>query len=87
MKEVFKGMENMVQQNAIVLKSCEIERKNILITNENLIARCIAQDVYYTATDSALSASQFHDLSIAFNVAKNRVIELEAKNLKLHEKI
>ncbi|GJU89312.1 reverse transcriptase domain-containing protein [Tanacetum coccineum] len=57
MKAVFENMEAEVDQNAIDKKCREIEHKNILITNENLIANCIAQDVFYTVTDSALSAS------------------------------
>ncbi|GKB04013.1 retrovirus-related pol polyprotein from transposon TNT 1-94 [Tanacetum coccineum] len=87
MKAVFKNMEAEVDQNAIDKKCREIERKNLLITNENLIAKCIAQDVFYTVTDSALSASRFHDLSTAYNVAMTRVVELESENSKLLDKI
>ncbi|GKC04844.1 retrovirus-related pol polyprotein from transposon TNT 1-94 [Tanacetum coccineum] len=87
MKEIFKSLEAEVDQNAIDLRSGKIERKNLLITNENLIAKCIAQDVFYTVTDSALTASQFHELSIAYNVAKTRAVEFEAENLNLHKKI
>nr|GEU30760.1 hypothetical protein [Tanacetum cinerariifolium] len=87
MKEIFKSMEAEVDQNTIDLKSGEIERKNLLITNDNLIAKCIAQDVFYTVTNSALTASQFHKLSIAYNVAKTRAVELEAEILNLHKKI
>ncbi|GKE01019.1 hypothetical protein Tco_1389002, partial [Tanacetum coccineum] len=86
-KAVFENMEAEVDQNAIDKKCREIERKNLLITNENLIANCIAQDVLYTVTDSALSASQFHDLSTAYNVAMTRVVDLESKNSKLLDKI
>ncbi|GJX01931.1 hypothetical protein Tco_0185844 [Tanacetum coccineum] len=87
MKAVFENMEAGVDQNAINKKCGEIERKNILITNENLIANCIAQDVFYTVTDSTLSASRFHDLSTAYNVAMNHVVELEYENSKLLYKI
>ncbi|GJS45240.1 retrovirus-related pol polyprotein from transposon TNT 1-94 [Tanacetum coccineum] len=87
MKAVFEEMEAEVDQNAIDKKYGEIERKNLLITNENLIANCIAQDVFYTVTDSALSASRFHDLSTAYNVAMNRVVELESENSRLLRKI
>ncbi|GKE14507.1 hypothetical protein Tco_1422084 [Tanacetum coccineum] len=87
MKAVFENMEAEVDQNAIDKKCGEIERKNLLITNENLIANCIAQDVFYTVTDSALSASRFHDLSTAYNVAMTRVVELESENSKLLDKI
>ncbi|GJX97926.1 hypothetical protein Tco_0354945 [Tanacetum coccineum] len=68
MKSVFENLEAEVDQNEIDLKSGEIEQKNLLITNENLIANSIAQDVFYTVTNSALTASRFHDLSIAYNV-------------------
>ncbi|GJY35278.1 integrase, catalytic region, zinc finger, CCHC-type containing protein [Tanacetum coccineum] len=52
MKVVFEKLEDEVDQNAIALKSGEIEQKNLLITNETLIAHCIAHDVFYTVTDS-----------------------------------
>ncbi|GKB83612.1 hypothetical protein Tco_0950507 [Tanacetum coccineum] len=87
MKVVFENLEAEVDQNAIALKSGEIEWKNLHITNETLIANCIAQDVLYTATDSVMNASRFHKLSTAYNVVINRVIDLEAENSKLLEKI
>ncbi|GJZ28696.1 retrovirus-related pol polyprotein from transposon TNT 1-94 [Tanacetum coccineum] len=46
-----------------------------------------AEDVFYTVTDSALSASRFHDLSTAYNVAMNHVVELESENSRLLRKI
>ncbi|GJR55470.1 ribonuclease H-like domain-containing protein [Tanacetum coccineum] len=83
----FEEMEAEVDQNAIDQKYEEIERKNLLITNENLIANCIAQDVFYTVTDSTLSASRFNDLSTAYNAAMNRVVDLESENSRLLGKI
>ena len=56
MKEVFKIEENKGKQIAKDLQHSEIARKDILIMNDNLIAKFIAQDVFYTATDSALPA-------------------------------
>nr|GEU40360.1 integrase, catalytic region, zinc finger, CCHC-type, peptidase aspartic, catalytic [Tanacetum cinerariifolium] len=44
MKAVFENMKAEVDQNAIDKKCDEIERKNLLITNKNLIANCIAQE-------------------------------------------
>lgn len=87
MKKVFKDVENEAKQLAIDLKYSEIDRKNTRIMNENLIANCIAQDVFYTVTDSALSAKQSHEISVTLNVFQNRVIELEGENLRLHTKI
>lgn len=79
MKKIFKDVENEGKQLAIDLKCSEIDRKNILIMNENLIANCIALDVFYTVTDSALSARKFHEMSVTLNVFQNRVIELEGR--------
>ncbi|GJW37303.1 retrovirus-related pol polyprotein from transposon TNT 1-94, partial [Tanacetum coccineum] len=84
---LFENLEAEVDQNAIAIKSGKIERKNLLITNETLIANCIAQDVFYTVIDSVMNASRFHELSTAYNVAMNRAIDLEAENSKLLEKI
>ncbi|GJU30867.1 hypothetical protein Tco_1174456 [Tanacetum coccineum] len=86
MKAVFENMEAEVDQNVIDKKCREIKHKNLLITNENLIANYIAHDVFYTVTDYALTASRFHDLSNAYNVAMTHVVELEAENSKLLEK-
>ncbi|GKD18395.1 retrovirus-related pol polyprotein from transposon TNT 1-94 [Tanacetum coccineum] len=71
MKVVFENME-AEDQYAVDKKCREIERKNLLITNENLIANCIAQDVFYTVTDSTLSADLLSDLSTAI-CALNRI--------------
>nr|GFA10449.1 integrase, catalytic region, zinc finger, CCHC-type, peptidase aspartic, catalytic [Tanacetum cinerariifolium] len=76
-----------VDQNAIDKKCDKIERKNLLITNENLIANCLARDVFYTVINSTLTAYRFHDLSATYNVPKTRAVELEAENFKLNEKI
>ncbi|GJQ91038.1 hypothetical protein Tco_0002177 [Tanacetum coccineum] len=43
MKAVFENLEVEVDQNETDLRSGEIERKNLLITNENLVAECFAQ--------------------------------------------
>jgi hypothetical protein len=67
MKEVFKNVENKTKQIAIDLQHSELARKNILIMNDNLIVKCITQDVFYISTDSSLNACQFHEMSITFN--------------------
>nr|GFA08476.1 retrovirus-related Pol polyprotein from transposon TNT 1-94 [Tanacetum cinerariifolium] len=86
MKEIFKSMEAEVDQNVIDLRSGEIERENLLIINENLIAKCIAQDVFYIVTYSTLTTSQFHELSTAYNVAQTRA-PLKSQNFQLHDTI
>ncbi|GJS27832.1 hypothetical protein Tco_0488452 [Tanacetum coccineum] len=86
-KTVFENLEVEVDQNEIDLKSGEIERKNLLITNENLIAECLSKYVFYTATDSVLNVSRFSDMHDAFTIAQKRIADLESKNFNLRNKI
>nr|GFC99357.1 integrase, catalytic region, zinc finger, CCHC-type, peptidase aspartic, catalytic [Tanacetum cinerariifolium] len=45
MKDVFEELEAEVAQNVIDTKHDEIERKNLLIGNDNLIAECLSKEV------------------------------------------
>ncbi|GJW19413.1 hypothetical protein Tco_0026849 [Tanacetum coccineum] len=87
MKAVFENMEAEVDQNAVDKKCKEIERKNLLITNENLIVECLSKDVFYTATDSVLNLSRFSDMHDVFTIAQKRIADLESKNFNLRSKI
>ncbi|GKC16655.1 hypothetical protein Tco_1013437 [Tanacetum coccineum] len=87
MKAVFENLEAEVDQNEIDLKSGEIERKNLLITNENLIDECLSKDVFYTATDFALNVSRFSDMHDAFTIAQKRIADIESENFNLRNKI
>ncbi|GKC62681.1 retrovirus-related pol polyprotein from transposon TNT 1-94 [Tanacetum coccineum] len=84
---VFENLEAEVDQNEIDLKSGEIERKNLLITNDNLIAECLSKDVFYTATDSVLNVSRFSDMHDAFTIARKHIADLESENFNLRNKI
>ncbi|GJR06914.1 hypothetical protein Tco_0529898 [Tanacetum coccineum] len=77
--EQTKSLEARLDQNETDLQSGEIERKNLLITNENLVAECLSKDVFYTATDSVLNVSRFSDMHDAFTSAQ----KLEHFNLQL----
>ncbi|GKC38228.1 hypothetical protein Tco_1050612 [Tanacetum coccineum] len=87
MKAVFENLEAEVDQNEIDLKSGEIERKNLLITNENLIVECLSKDVFYTTTDSVLNVSRFSDMHDAFTIAQKHIADLESENFNLRNKI
>ncbi|GKD05720.1 hypothetical protein Tco_1180694, partial [Tanacetum coccineum] len=87
MKAVFENLEAGVDQNEIDLKSGEIERKNLLITNENLIVECLSKDMFYTATDSVLNVSRFSDMHDAFTIAQKCIADLESENFNLRNKI
>ncbi|GJX20398.1 hypothetical protein Tco_0223075 [Tanacetum coccineum] len=90
MKAVFENLEAEVDQNETDLRSGEIERKNLLITNENLVAECVSKDVFYTATDSVLNVSRFSDMHDAFTSAQkrrgNKIRELKEKISRLTKK-
>ncbi|GJW58482.1 retrovirus-related pol polyprotein from transposon TNT 1-94 [Tanacetum coccineum] len=61
-----------VDQNEIDLRSGEIEQKNLLITNENLVAECLFKDVFYTVTDFVLNVSRFSDIMLLSHGAQKR---------------
>ncbi|GKC35376.1 hypothetical protein Tco_1047760 [Tanacetum coccineum] len=87
MKEVFDQMEAEVDQHVFDKKCDEIKRKNLLIKNQNLIAKCLSKDVFYTATDYVLTVSRFSATHDAYNVAQKRIVELEGENFNLKQKI
>ncbi|GJW29210.1 retrovirus-related pol polyprotein from transposon TNT 1-94 [Tanacetum coccineum] len=87
MKIVFENMEAEVDQNTVDKKCGEIERRNLLIINENLIVECLSKDVFYTATDSVLYVSRFSDMHDAFTIAHKCIADLESENFNLRNKI
>ncbi|GJV48664.1 hypothetical protein Tco_1438876 [Tanacetum coccineum] len=80
MKEIFEELEAEVDQNVVNMKYDEIERKNILILNDNLIADCLSKEVFYIATNSELTVSRFTEMHDAHS-------ELKAELSKLNDKI
>nr|GEW04619.1 putative reverse transcriptase, RNA-dependent DNA polymerase [Tanacetum cinerariifolium] len=70
MKEVFDQIEAEVDQHVIGKKCDEIEQKNLLLENENLIAECLSTDMFYTATNYVLTVSRFSDMHDAYTSAQ-----------------
>ncbi|GKC23037.1 integrase, catalytic region, zinc finger, CCHC-type containing protein, partial [Tanacetum coccineum] len=87
MKEIFEELEAEVEQNVVNRKYDEIERKNLLIANDNLIADCLSKEVFHIATNSKLTVSRFTKMHDAHTVVQARCLELEAKLSKLHAKV
>ncbi|GJT22941.1 hypothetical protein Tco_0892878 [Tanacetum coccineum] len=87
MKEIFEELEAEVDQNVVNKKHDEIERKNLLIANDNLIADCLSKEVFYIATNSELTVSRFTKMHDAHTVVQARCLELEAELSKLHDKV
>ncbi|GJX77336.1 hypothetical protein Tco_0324147 [Tanacetum coccineum] len=78
MKDIFEELEAEVDQNVVNRKHDEIERKNLLIANDNLIADCLSKEVFYIATNSELTVSRFTKMHDANTVVQARCLELEA---------
>ncbi|GJV13170.1 hypothetical protein Tco_1354711 [Tanacetum coccineum] len=87
MKDIFEELEAEVDQNVVNRKHDEIERKNLLIANDNLIADFFSKEVFYVATNSKLNVSRFTEMHDAHTIVEARSLELEAELYKLHDKI
>ncbi|GJU51141.1 integrase, catalytic region, zinc finger, CCHC-type containing protein [Tanacetum coccineum] len=87
MKDIFEELETEVDQNVVNRKHDEIERKNLLIANDNLIADCLSKEVFYTATNYELTVSRFTEMHDAHAVVQVRCLELEAELPKLRDKV
>ncbi|GKB47806.1 hypothetical protein Tco_0898559 [Tanacetum coccineum] len=87
MKEIFEQMEAEVEQNVVDKQCADIERKNLLIENENLIANCFSNELLYSVMNVVNTASRFSELHVAYTVEHARVVELEAEISKLKYKI
>nr|GEU42333.1 hypothetical protein [Tanacetum cinerariifolium] len=83
-KDVFEELEAKVAQNAVDRKYDEIERKNILIVNDNLIAECLSKEVFYDATNSKLNVDRFTEMHVAKTIVEAHCLELEAELSNLH---
>ncbi|GJZ67980.1 hypothetical protein Tco_0631220 [Tanacetum coccineum] len=87
MKEIFEELEAEVDQNIVNRKHDEIEWKNILIANDNLIADCLYKEVFYIATNFELTVSGFTEMHVVHTVVQARCRELEAELSKLIDKV
>ncbi|GJS94932.1 hypothetical protein Tco_0801900 [Tanacetum coccineum] len=87
MKEIFKELEAEVDQHVVDRKHDEIERKNLLIANDNLIANCLFKHVFHVATNSELNVSSFTEMHDAHTSLKARCLELEVELFNLRDKI
>ncbi|GJS44613.1 retrovirus-related pol polyprotein from transposon TNT 1-94 [Tanacetum coccineum] len=87
MKEIFEELEVEVDQHVVDRKHDEIERKNPLIANDNLIADCLFKDVFHVTTNSKLNVSRLTEMHDAHTIVKARCLELEAELSKLRDKI
>ncbi|GJW45111.1 hypothetical protein Tco_0073910 [Tanacetum coccineum] len=83
MEEIFDQMSDEVDQNTVDKQCAEIERKNLLIANENLIANCLSNQLLYD-----VEKSRCLDLETEMSKVQNEIkhvskLEREYLNLQL----
>nr|GFA44964.1 hypothetical protein [Tanacetum cinerariifolium] len=86
-KEIFEQMESKVEQNAVDKQCADIERKNLLIENENLIADCLSHELLYSVMNDVNIVSRFFEMHDAYIVKQARCLELKDEISKLKHKI
>nr|GEU99673.1 integrase, catalytic region, zinc finger, CCHC-type, peptidase aspartic, catalytic [Tanacetum cinerariifolium] len=85
-KDVFEELEAEVAQNVVDRKHDAIERKNLLIANDNLIAECLSKEVFSVATNSELNVARFTEMHVANTIVEARCLELAAELSNLRHK-
>nr|GEW50298.1 integrase, catalytic region, zinc finger, CCHC-type, peptidase aspartic, catalytic [Tanacetum cinerariifolium] len=86
MKDVFEELEAKVAQNVVDRKHDAIERKNLLIANDNLIAECLSKEVFSVATNFEPNVAQFTEMHVANTIVEARCLKLEPELSNLCDK-
>nr|GFB07330.1 integrase, catalytic region, zinc finger, CCHC-type, peptidase aspartic, catalytic [Tanacetum cinerariifolium] len=60
---------------------------NLLIANDNLIAECLSQEVFFVAPNSELNVARFTEMHVANTTVKARCLALEAELANLYSQI
>nr|GEY87804.1 retrovirus-related Pol polyprotein from transposon TNT 1-94 [Tanacetum cinerariifolium] len=85
MKYVFEELEAKVGQSAVDRKHDAIDRKNLLIANDNLIAECLSKEVFFVAKKSELNAARFAEINVANTSVEAHCLALEAELATLRQ--
>ncbi|GJR96430.1 retrovirus-related pol polyprotein from transposon TNT 1-94 [Tanacetum coccineum] len=80
-------MEAEFEQNAMDKKCAEIERRNLLIENDSILADCLSNELLYSVMNAVNTVSRFSELHDAYTVEQACKVELEAEISKLKHKI
>nr|GEX99725.1 retrovirus-related Pol polyprotein from transposon TNT 1-94 [Tanacetum cinerariifolium] len=75
-----------VAQFVVDRKHDAIERKNLLIANDNLIAEWLSQEVFFVATNSKLNVARFTKMHVANTIVEARCLALEDELANLRDK-
>nr|GEX13829.1 CASP-like protein 3A1 [Tanacetum cinerariifolium] len=64
---------------ALTVKHDVIERKTLLIANDNLVVECLSQEVFSVATNFELNVARFTEMHVANTTVEARCLALEAE--------
>nr|GEX66206.1 retrovirus-related Pol polyprotein from transposon TNT 1-94 [Tanacetum cinerariifolium] len=70
---------------AFTVKHDAIDRKNLLIANDNLIAKCLSKEVFSVVTKSELNVARFAEMHVANTSIEARCLALEAELATLRQ--
>ncbi|GJR09669.1 hypothetical protein Tco_0792321 [Tanacetum coccineum] len=87
MSDAFDELEAELDQSIVNRKRDEIERKNLLIEHDNIIADSLSKEVFYVASHSELNVSRFTEMQKTHVVVKTRCLELEAELSNLRDNV
>ncbi|GJZ93446.1 hypothetical protein Tco_0665511 [Tanacetum coccineum] len=90
MEEIFNQMNNEVDKNTVDKQCAEIEKKNLLIENENLIVNCLSTQLLYDVEksrclDLEADMSKVHDESKHISKLERECLTLQLKYQHLQE--
>ncbi|GJQ93690.1 hypothetical protein Tco_0004829 [Tanacetum coccineum] len=90
MEEIFDQMNNEVDKNSVDKQCAEIEKKNLLIENENLIVNCLSTQLLYDVAksrclDLEADVSKVHDESKLISKLEREYLNLQLKYQHLQE--
>ncbi|GJX64031.1 retrovirus-related pol polyprotein from transposon TNT 1-94 [Tanacetum coccineum] len=90
MEEIFDQMNNEVDKNTVDKQCAEIEKKNLLIENENLIVNCLSTQLLYDVAksrclDLEADMSKVHDESKLISKLERECLNLQLKYQHLQE--
>ncbi|GJT59531.1 retrovirus-related pol polyprotein from transposon TNT 1-94 [Tanacetum coccineum] len=90
MEEIFDQMNNEVDKNTVDKQCAEIEKKNLLIENENLIVNCLSTQLLYDVEksrclDLEADMSKVHDESNLISKLEREYLNLQLKYQHLQE--
>ncbi|GJT20591.1 hypothetical protein Tco_0890528 [Tanacetum coccineum] len=90
MEKIFDQMNNEVDQNSVDKQCAEIEKKNLLIENENLIVNCLSTQLLYDVAksrclDLEADMSKVHDESKLISKLEREYLNLQLKYQHLQE--